>query len=161
MARLQRIRLGRHGEGRRIGFSGCTAGMPAAWPVLRTMVASSVRSVWKPWTGVPSAWCRRAILAFAVAERYEHAHGDQALRAIRRAATHAGGTADDNASEALPIVSVTVSPTQWGPPGLGPTGAGRPRGCDRHRHEGRGGCATLDLLPRRLAERPQSSRLRR
>ena len=49
--------------------------LPAAWPVLRTMVASSVRSVGKLWMGVPSAWCRRATFAFAPAERSAGATG--------------------------------------------------------------------------------------
>ena len=45
--------------------------------VLRTMVASSVRSVWKLWMGVPSAWCRRATFAFAAAERAAGATGSR------------------------------------------------------------------------------------
>ncbi len=49
--------------------------------VLRTMVASSVRSVWKLWMGVPSAWCRRAILAFAPAERSAGAAGSRVVLA--------------------------------------------------------------------------------
>ena len=52
---------------------------------------------------------------------YEHAHGNQASKAARRAATHAGGTEDDNVIETWPMVSVTVSAARS-------IGAGAPRG---------------------------------
>ena len=51
--------------------------LPAARPVLRTMVASSARSVGKLWIGVPSSWCRRAIFAFASSERCAGATGSR------------------------------------------------------------------------------------
>ena len=60
---------------------------------------------------------------------HKHAHGDQVSRAVRRAATQAGGTEDDNVIETWPMVSVTVSAVD-NPRFVGarPIGAGTPRG---------------------------------
>ena len=54
---------------------------PESRQVLRTMVARSARSVWKLWTGVPSAWYRRATFAFAPAERSAGATGSRVVLA--------------------------------------------------------------------------------
>ena len=55
---------------------------------------------------------------------YEHALGNQALRAIRRAATQAGDTEDESAREALPAVSVIAA---CGPRGVTVSPARRPQ----------------------------------
>ena len=62
---------------------GKASSTPESVQVLRTIVASSARSVWKLWIGVPSSWHRRATFAFAPTERSAGATGSRvALAAL-------------------------------------------------------------------------------